>query len=190
MKEEWKPIIGYEELYEVSNLGNVRSLTHKVECTNHKLRTVIGRVLKHSKISNGYYYAVNLSKDNKIKQFMVHRLVAEAFILNPDNKPCIDHIDGNSHNNNVSNLRWCTHKENSNNPICLQRMSKNIKGKTLGAKHVKAKGIVQYSLNNQKLKEWDCISDAMRETGISQSGIVLCAQGKINTFKGYKWSYK
>lgn len=102
--EEWRDIKGYEGLYQVSNLGRIKSLP--------KMR---GFVLQESKIkneeySNGYVRC-KLHKGKESRKFLVHRLVAEAFIPNPENKPQIDHIDRIRNNNNVANLRWCTPKE-------------------------------------------------------------------------------
>lgn len=115
--EEWKDIEGYEGLYQVSNLGRVKSLPR------YWVRTE--RILT----KKGYpYVRVCLFKGTKRTYLSVHRLVAEAFIPNPDNKPIIDHIDGNPNNNSVSNLRWVDFKENSNNPISIERMSNAMKG--------------------------------------------------------------
>ena len=108
--EEWRDIKGYEGLYQVSNLGRVKSLG------NNKTRKE--KILKPETI-NGYL-RVCLFKERKGKHILVHRLVADAFIPNMDNKPYIDHIDGNPNNNIINNLRWCTHNENMNNLITKQ----------------------------------------------------------------------
>ena len=109
MEEEWKVIDfikGYENIYEVSNLGNVRRFDNK----------------KHKKLFNcRKYLSVKFSNNGLDKNFYVHRLVAIAFIENEFDKPYVDHIDTNEKNNTVSNLRWVTHKENMNNPITLAR---------------------------------------------------------------------
>jgi len=102
MEEIWKPVVGYEGLYEVSNFGAVRNVRRK---HNIKLR-----------INSGGYYHVYLNRDGIMKTVSVHRLVAMAFIPNPENKPCVDHINTNKQDNSVTNLRWVTHKENMNNP--------------------------------------------------------------------------
>ena len=104
MKEEvWKPIKDYEGLYEISNLGRVKSLNYK--------RTGKEKILKNTVCNDGYL-KVGLTKNGKDKVFRIHRLVAEAFIPNPENKPFIDHINTIRDDNRIENLRWCTQKEN------------------------------------------------------------------------------
>lgn len=112
--EEWKDIQGYEGLYQVSNEGNVKSLGGK--------RYKVTRILDGYVQSTGYR-VFNLWKDGKPKLLTVHRLVAEAFIPNPENKPCIDHINTIRTDNRVENLRWVTHRENNSNPITRNNMS-------------------------------------------------------------------
>ena len=112
MQEVWKDIIGYEDKYQVSNLGNVKSLNYR--------STGNARLMRLIPDKDGYLQ-VSLCKDGKMKHYKVHRLVAKAFIDNPDNKPCIDHISTDRADNRVENLRWSTCKENSNNPITLER---------------------------------------------------------------------
>lgn len=125
--EIWKDIKGYEGLYQVSNLGNVKSLK-----TNKNLY--------YSK--SGKYYRVGLFK-GKRKMYSIHRLVAEAFILNPNNYPCVNHKDCNTFNNEINNLEWCTYKQNNNYG------SRNIKVKsTLLLREIK----IKYK-NNKELVE-------------------------------------
>lgn len=112
--EEWRPVVGYEGLYEVSDWGRVKSLGSE--------RYHVIRILKGYVGSIGYR-VVNLYKDGKpIKKF-IHRLVVEAFIPNPENKPCVDHINTIRDDNRVENLRWANYIENNNNPITKKRMS-------------------------------------------------------------------
>ena len=123
MEEEvWKPIKDYEGLYEVSNLGRVKSLNYR--------GTGKGKILKNIEDSKGYL-TVCLTKNGRHKMLKVHRLVAETFIPNPEGKPCIDHINTIKNDNRIENLRWATNEENSNNPLTKKKMSENhanIKG--------------------------------------------------------------
>ena len=107
----WKDIEGYEGLYQVSNKGEVRSLDHYRKGRNGHEQIVRGRILKIN-TSYGNYGSVMLSKNGVTKRFYVHRLVALAFIPNPQCLPIVNHIDGNKHNNHVENLEWCTAQEN------------------------------------------------------------------------------
>ena len=114
----------------------------------------------------GYLY-VNLYKDGESKICYVHRLVAEVYLPNPNNLPEIDHIDNCKTHNYLNNLQWITHRDNS-------RKSNN-------------KPILQYSLDGEFIREWECASDVGREV---RRGINNCLRGKANTAYGYKWFYK
>lgn len=113
-KEIWKPIAGYEGLYEVSNFGNVASLNYRQ--TGNRV------VLKLNKLKAGYSLA-HLSKGGEEKAFLVHRLVAEAFIPNPNNDKYVNHKDEDKGNNNAYNLEWCSHKYNDNYGTRNERLS-------------------------------------------------------------------
>ena len=111
MKEEWKNIPSME-YYQASNLGRIRSVGHYIKSNFHNCKLVKrkGRILKQYK---GVYYSITINDKGKTRKKLVHRLVAEAFIPNLLNKPCINHKDGNKLNNNVNNLEWCTIQENT-----------------------------------------------------------------------------
>ena len=111
MKEIWKDIEGYEGLYQISNYGNVKSLNRMMQ----KRKCI--ETIKKPSLSNKGYYRLPLYNDGKVKYFAIHRLVAQAFIPNLENKPTVDHIDRNRMNNNVSNLRWATYKEQRANRL-------------------------------------------------------------------------
>ena len=173
-KEYWKPVVGYEGLYEVSNWGRVKSLNY-----NH---TGKGKILKQNQIMNGYK-SVMLCKDGKRKNYLVHRLVAEAFIPNPDNLPQVNHKDENKTNNNVDNLEWCDAKYNHNYGTINERISKSqINGK-------RSKIVIQYNLDGTFVREWPSTMECGRN-GYDQSSVADCCRGKLKTYKGFLWEYK
>ena len=124
MQEEWRQIKGFEGLYEISNLGNVRSLDRLCRMKNGKTRMHKGRTLKPGRDGGGYEFVV-LRKDGLSLNRKIHRLVAEAFIPNPDNKPCVNHKDLNRANNCVENLEWCTVKYNNCYGTRIERVKEN-----------------------------------------------------------------
>ena len=180
MEEVWKDIEGYEGLYRVSNLGRVISLNYHKE---HRIKE-----LSYGSCW-GNYKTVVLCKNSEMKTYKVHRLVAEAFIPNPDNKPCIDHIDANPQNNIYTNLRWATYKENSNNPLTIKKYKDSLQGK-IGKNSRAHKPVTQYSLDGNFIKNWDCISDVKRVLNINVSNICECCKGIRKTAGGYKWEFK
>ena len=191
--EIWKPVVGYEGLYECSNLGNVRSLNYR--------RTNTIKTLSPS-INKDGYIRVHLWKNCKGKVLAVHRLVAEAFLPNPDNKPEIDHINTIKTDNTVflnedgsinyekTNLRWVTKKENMNNPLTIKDLSKI----RIGNENAKSiyRAVLQYTKDGKLIKEWASMNSAARELKISRSGICDCCNGRnrCKSYGGYVWRYK
>lgn len=124
MNEIWKDIPNFEGYYQASNLGRIKSVTRKakVKILNNDYRTVKGQLLSPAKTRDGYL-KVSLSKNHKRYYFKVHRLVAITFIPNPNNYPCVNHIDENKLNNKIDNLEWCTIKYNCNYGTRNKRIS-------------------------------------------------------------------
>lgn len=133
MSEIWKDIEGYEGKYQVSNLGRVKSLNYK--------RTGKERVIRLN-FNNGGYLLVDLWKNGKGKKYTIHRLVAQAFISNPCNKPCVDHINTIQTDNRVENLRWVSYKENSNNVLTKEHISISL----IGNQHLSKKVICENTI--------------------------------------------
>lgn len=125
----------------------------------------------------------------KKKRLKIHRVVCEMFIPNPDNKPCINHKDGNKYNNHVSNLEWVTYQENTVHAFKtgLRVGAKTWLGK-FGSNHHSAKGVIQL-LNGQVIKEWPSVIEAANELNIQKSGIAMACRKDIKRYKGYDWQY-
>ncbi|MDT0722590.1 NUMOD4 motif-containing HNH endonuclease [Staphylococcus haemolyticus] len=132
MTEIWKDVVGYEGIYEVSNKGRVRTHKDKISWSKRykKWRYWKQRYLK-DKTPNGRDVRVTLWKDGKPNYYLVHRLVAYAFIPKIEGKNCINHIDGNPKNNNVENLEWCNHLENNRHAFETGLMTANMKVKLI-----------------------------------------------------------
>lgn len=181
IKEEWKDVINYEKSYEVSNLGNVRSKSRFFTNKRGYKRYIEGRVLKHIGESN-WYKSVNLSR----KTFRIHRLVAQAFIPNIENKPYINHIDGDKTNNNVKNLEWCTPKENSEHSV---KTGLHKYGVLFGTKHGRSKSVFQYDLNGLFIKEFDFLREASIILKVSENQICRVCSTKKGSCGGFQWRY-
>ena len=165
--EIWKPVIGYEGLYKISNMGRVKSIKFNKE-----------KILFLQKDKYGYL-RVGLRKMGKLKNYFVHRLVAEAFIPNPNNLPIVNHKDENKQNNCVENLEWCTVKYNNSYGSAIFKRKEKLK-----------KTIVQYTLTNTPIKEWRSAKDIEMELGLSHQLIGRCCLNKCKSAYGYIWKYK
>lgn len=180
--EEWKDIIGYENVYQVSNLGRVRRIG---EYSNQSGKTwSSNKVLKPANNSKGYYF-VHLSKNNKVSRKYVHRLVAEAFIPNPENKAAVNHINCDRSDNRVENLEWTTYRENNDYSLQVMRNAGNNKHNNKSSRPVE-----QIDLNGNVIKEYPSYREAERQTGISGIDKVCAGSKYRKTAGGYKWRYK
>lgn len=179
--EVWKEIPNYEGFYEVSNYGKVRSITRKTQF-GVGYRVYKGKELKLQADKDGYK-RVALHKEGKQKRFFVHRLVGLCFIDNPENKPVINHIDGDKANNYVENLEWVTRSEND-----IHAFDTGLRAPHDGGTSRK---VVQMDKDTlEVLGEYKSMSEASRETGISVPMISYCCNGKIKTAKGFVWKFK
>ena len=153
------------ENYEVSNLGKVRNIKS-------------GRTLKPHLNHNGYLKH-HLYKHNKLKELFLHRIIAIAFIDNPEEKPQVNHIDENKLNNDLSNLEWCTVRENLIHGTRTKRVAEKLSQK-----------VIQLDLNDNVLNEFESMVQAGQETGVSRSNISSCCNGKLKSAGGFKWRRK
>lgn len=176
--ENWKPVVGYEGLYEVSDTGKVRSL-------NWRKRGITKELFL--KPHNRGYLMVELANHGKKKAFTVHRLVANAFIENPNGYATINHKDENKKNNNVDNLEWCSLEQNIK--MYLENHPDRKKGSGGRRKRKRCCPIVQKTLDGDIVKKWDCARDIFIETGMSDWSISQCCRGKQRTAYGFKWQY-
>lgn len=180
MKNEvWKDVPNYEGIYKVSNFGRIKmvkrtlidSLGKKINKKEHILKPRTGN----------RYYMIALYKNGKREDLLLHRLIAQTFIPNPENKPFVNHKDENCFNNCSDNLMWCTQKENMNWGTINERMSKNSKSK---------RKVNQYDMDGNFIKQWDCMTDFYKSKGLKlKTGIIECCKGRRQSHMGYKWKY-
>lgn len=178
MQEEWKDVRGFEGYYQISNLGRVKSVERVVKKKNGTLMKVSEKIRVLSQTTDNYSYVV-LAKNGKNKTFLVHRLVAETFIGNPNNLPCVNHKDENKQNDCVDNLEWCTYEYNNTyKNIHLRRCQDNIR-----------RMVIQYDLDMHEIKRWDSIIEAAKFYNIQSANISACCMYRRNHCAGFKWRY-
>lgn len=174
--EEWKDIEGYEGLYQVSNEGRIKSLEKKYNVGYVGLKHQNEMILKPTAVGKGYLH-VSLCKNGCKKYKRIHRLVAEAFIPNPNNYEVVNHKDENPQNNSVENLEWCTQEYNNNYGHRTERMAET-----------QSKRVYQYTIDGVLVKVWTSTNECGRN-GYCQGWVAACCRGERKTHKGYKWSY-
>jgi hypothetical protein len=179
MKEIWRSVVGFEGYYEISNLGNIHSIDRTI-ITKIGLRKLKSKQLKLYPNEQGYLNTT-VRINNIVHNFRVHRLVAEAFILNPENKLTVNHIDCNKQNNIVSNLEWATYSENI----------KHAYDNNLNNSKSQYKTVLQYSKTGHFISEHISISDAIKSLNIDRGNHIsdVC-NGRMKTAYGYIWKFK
>lgn len=176
----WKAIQGYEGYYEVSDTGLVRSLDRVVPDTKSGLKHLKGKIMKQTesigRTRDSGYYVVNLRKNHTTNVTPVHRIVAETFIENSQGLPTVNHIDGDKHNNHVTNLEWVSYSEN------------NIHALKNGLRNPRGICIRQMDLDGRFISDFKSACEASRVTGIGRAMISHCVNGRANSAGGFRWS--
>lgn len=184
MHEVWKPIDGYEGLYEVSNIGNIRKLRFINNYVNKR------KVFYITPQQNGDgYLRVAFYRDGACRQKLVHRVVAETFIPRIDGKEFVNHIDGNKQNNTVENLEWCTRSENMRHAYSTGLARSAAKGR-FGKDSKKAIRVDMLDKDGNYLMSFGSLIDAAHYVGASKSShICSCCKGRLKSAYGYVWRY-
>ena len=170
--EEWRDIEGYEGLYQVSSEGRVRSVRNQ-------------KLMKPKTDKKGYK-VIQFSVNGEKKGFKVNRLVAQAFIENPNNLPCTNHKNCITDDNRVENLEWCDYLYNNHYGNRIEKAS----GKMVNNPRI-SKVVYKYTLDGQFVAQYPSANEAQRDMGIRYSkGVSMCCRGINKTYKGYRWSYK
>lgn len=175
MEEIWRDAPGFEGVYKVSNLGNVISVSYR--------HTGIPRTLK-PKLRGGYLAIHRSSSGGDVP---IHRLVAKAFIPNPNNLPCVNHINENKQDNRACNLEWCTYQQNNTYGQRLDKMANTRRNRKQKSHFGK---ILQYSISGNLIATFESTVAASAAIGIERSSINRCALGQFKTSGGYKWIYE
>lgn len=177
MEEIWKDVADYKGLYQVSNMGQVRMLGREKRLW-HGAKTPISPKLLSQFVICGYKKVKLRGFDGKTKMVSVHRLVAQAFIPNPNNLPQVNHKDEDKTNNNVENLEWCTAKYNTNYGTGIKRCSE-----------ARCKRVAQISLDGHVVKEWNSMKEIVETLGFSYSRISQACNGITKVSNGYIWKF-
>lgn len=182
--EHWMPVKGFEGVYMVSNMGRVKSVDRITISKNGKRMPFKETILK-PKVGRGGYMYLTLHWGAIKKTAKIHRLVAEAFIPNPLNKPQVNHIDEDKTNNMYSNLEWCTAKENCNHGTHNIRMSMN--GRNAPSK---SSPVLQFSLQGDLIKRWESLCEIERSLGFLHCTVSDCCYGKKPSMYGFIWCFE
>lgn len=179
---EWRDIKGFEGIYQVSDTGLVKSLSRRVRLNCKHGSVVLKEMLLSQRLDMKGYLRVYLNDNGKTKFVPIHRLVAQAFIPNPENKPQVNHIDGNKQNNNVKNLEWCTNSENQKHAY---RLGLNYVTGRAGRPKI---SVIQKDLySNKIINTFNSLKDAQRATGIQFTNIRKVLNGERHSAGGFAW---
>lgn len=202
-QEIWKPVKGFEGYYEISSKGRIVSVERFEKRGSNVVH--IKQHFKKPRINNDGYYTVNLYKNGTYKTLRVHRLMAEAFIPNPENKPCIDHKDTNRTNNTIcfnedgsineekTNIRWVTHHENTQNPLTLQKIKDACtkeeveRQRQVRIENGSYRRVFQYTKDGIFVAEYETMKDASRACGIPDTNICKAVDIPTKSVGGYMW---
>ena len=175
MEEIWKAAPGYEDLYLVSNFGNIMSISYK--------HTGVPKILKPKK--RGAYLSIHRNSNGG--DIAIHRLVALAFVPNPNNLPCVNHINEDKHDNRACNLEWCSTQYNNTYGNRINKMVHTRRGRT---SRTHFGDIMQFTIGGELVSIFCSTVAASKKTGIDRSSINRCALGQAKTAGGYKWVYE
>lgn len=169
--EEWRDVVGYEGLYQISNLGQVRNVK-------------TGKIRAQQNGDGGYKFVILHDSKGGRRPLTkgIHRLMAEAFIPNPDNKPCVNHKDENTSNNTLDNLEWVTYQENNVYGTRLERAAE--------AEFDKGKTVYRFTKSGELIDSFPSLSTAARFLGVHVAHISHCCLGERKSAYGYKWSFE
>lgn len=184
--EEWRDVKGYEGLYQVSNLGNVKALGRDYYHSNgHALvKHYVKEHIVNGRLRKDGYYDIDLHKDGKLCKKLVHRLVAEAFVPNPNNYRIIHHLDCNKANEKADNLMWCTQSFNVQHAYDFEG-----KQQAKGEECTSSKKVIQTDLNGNILNVWPSLSTVKEKLGYNPSTLAGCANGHNRSAYGCLWVY-
>ena len=177
--ETWKPVVGYEGYYEISDKGNLRSVDRVETMRNGRTRMKYGKPLAKVWYDGQHHYkGATLCKDGQHKRLSIHRLVAMAFVPNPNGYPEVNHIDEDRLNNCADNLEWCDRQYNNTHGTIRARVATS-----------QGKSVLQLDENGAVIKQWASQGLAAASTGASQTGISACCRGACKQSGGFGWRY-